>query len=290
MTWNRPNLEKATEAQKKGFKPIPLCVAGTLAFAGLVAAFLWHTFGTGSQSSVDTKLISTQNIQTKGQFDSRLTNVPTHFVAKGTIQATTNVTPPVIEKADVFFVQKIGREVTLRMPEGIIFTNSFNNFVAEVLTATPGSRFLDFDLDWMDNSFKESLKERIEILPDDSEEVVATKQAVQEAREQILKHVRRGGNVCEIVAEARAELNKIADYRDQLQNNLNTILTEGNDPQTALDYAAEANKLLAEYGAYPLDAPQDLEDALDTMASYKEAKIQEDERLEAEKGQEEKKL
>lgn len=281
MAWNRPIEVKATDMQRAK-KPVRRMAVTFFAVISAIV-LLWLLLSPNGTIQDKRKCVMTAEACSERSAPHNSVSEPRRFKAKGTVIVTTNVAPPVIEKADVFFEQKKGREITLRMPEGVIFTNSFNNFVAEVLTATPGSRFLEFDLDWMEDSFKESLKEQIVVLSDDSEEVAATKQAVQEAREQILKYVRDGGLVREIVGEARSELNKIADYRDQLQENLNKILTEGSDPQVALDYAAESNKLLEEYGAYPLDAPDNEEDALDIMASYKEAKIQEEESLDAER-------
>ena len=194
------------------------------------------------------------------------------FVATNKVVRTAAAEKPVIENADVFLEPRAkGRLVVISRPPGMIFTNSFENFVADVLTARPGERFLEVELgDWFDEEFKKALDDPIKVLPDDSEDVAATKEAVKEAKSVIRRHVEAGGSARELVLEARAELNKIADYRDKLQEDFKSMMLMENDLQTLRMYVREANDILKEYGAIPLDAPEDDEAMEELVRDYRE--------------------
>ena len=194
------------------------------------------------------------------------------FRAQGAAKVATNAVPPEIGSADVFLEPKIrGRLIEISPPPGMIFTNAFENFIADILTAKPGERFLEVEVgDWFDEAFVEALKSPTGVLPDDSEAVAATKTAVAEARASIAEHVRAGGSPREVVLEARAELNKIADYRDRLQEGFHGLLLQEDDPEILRMYVTEANDMLKEYGALPLDAPDDDESMAELIRDYRE--------------------
>lgn len=182
-----------------------------------------------------------------------------------------------IGDADVFFAPKtLGRIVIWKIVNPPVFTNQFEGFVADVLTAVPGERFLDSELDDdFDEAFRESLKHAIVINDDDSEEVAAMKHAVMKAKEEVKRRVAEGERPRDIVLAARDELNKIADYRDNIQAAFNKYLLTENDPKEILRYEQEANALLDEYGACHIDGPHDEETAYEMIVSAKEEKIQE---------------
>ncbi len=137
------------------------------------------------------------------------------------------------------------------------FKRHCNNYIAGILSATPGERFIDVELaDDFDKDFKASLHEPIDILPDDSPVVAADKTALIEARKVIAKMSEEGATPSEVVKEARDELDMIADYRDKLRNNLELLIDNGT-VQDVNDYLEEANKLLAEYHALPLSVSED---------------------------------
>lgn len=195
------------------------------------------------------------------------------FVATNGNMRTSATPKPGIEKPDVFLEpRKKGLEIVVSRPPGMIFTNAFENFIADVLTAKPGERFLEVELgDWFDEEFKASLKTPIGVLPGDSDEVAATKEAVAAAKKSIAEHVKGGAaRPRDVVLEARAELNKIADYRDKLQEGFHGMLLQEDDPQILRMYVKEANELLKEYGALPLDAPGDDDGMLEMVRDYRE--------------------
>lgn len=198
------------------------------------------------------------------------------YVSKLKPIKTSKIDIPKIEDANIFLKPKIeGKLVVWKIQDPPVFTNQFEDFVATVLTTTPGERFLETDLsDDFDNSFFESLKHSITIEPDDSDVVIAMKNAVIEAREEVSKLVAEGFRPSDIVLEARSELNKIADYRDNLQAEFNNFLITATDPKDVFQFRNEANAILQEYGASPIDGPHDEETAYEMMLSAKEEKIQ----------------
>lgn len=160
-----------------------------------------------------------------------------------------------------------------------VFTNRFEAIVCEIMMAEPGERFLDFDIEEdYDEAFEESLLTPIVINVEDSEYVKDMKRVVIDAKEEVRKLALQGQTPHEILTNARDELNKIADYRDELQEAYNKFLLKSTSVEEALRFAKEANELLAEYGALPIDGPEDEEEsdlAEEMLIGAKEARIQE---------------
>lgn len=199
------------------------------------------------------------------------------FIPKLKPNKTSKISVPEIKDANIFFKPKIeGRLVIWKIQNPPVFTNQFEDFVATVLTAVPGERFLETDLaDDFDDSFYESLKNTITIEPNDSEIVIEMKNAVIEAREEVRKLVEQGERPRDIVLAARNELNKIADYRDRIQAEFNEFLIAATDPKEVFLFRNEANAILQEYGAAPIDGPHDEETAYEMMEYAKEEKLKE---------------
>lgn len=217
--------------------------------------------GDSTPSSAQNKL--------KAQKD-RKTKKPRTFKTPVPQYLTTNAAPPEISRADVIFEPRKSLIVTIPRPKGVIFTNAFENFLGEIMTATPGERFLEVDLgEWFDEAFLESLKTRIEIQPSDSDSVAATKQAVIDAKKAIAEYVNEGRTPSQVVLEAREELNKIADYRDKLQNDFHVMLTMEDDPEILKMYVDEANKMLKDYATPPLEAPENIDDLKQMIEDFK---------------------
>jgi hypothetical protein len=197
------------------------------------------------------------------------------FVAKRHVVKTLKINKPVIENSGVLFKPEFnGRLVKWKHREKPVFKNTFENFVGSIITAIPGERFLEIDLeDEFDEAFKASLTNRIEVTSEDSEETAELKRAVIEAKEEVRRQVANGMRPRDIVIAARDELNKVADYRDNLQQEFDNYLVTQKDPTEVLQFVKEANDILAEYGALPLDAPDDLESAEEAILNAIENKV-----------------
>ena len=85
---------------------------------------------------------------------------------------------------------------------------------------------------------------------------VTLKAAVANAKEQIATGMKAGRRPSEVVTSMRDEMNKIADYRDLLQEDFNRVKETGSAHQIEA-YLREANQLLDEFGAEHLDLPDD---------------------------------
>lgn len=212
------------------------------------------------------------------------------FTGRKNAVKTEAIEKPILRNPDVFLTPKTkARVVKWKHREEPVFKNTFESFVGSVMTAIPGERFLDIDLeDEFDEAFQSSLTNKIEITKEDSEEVVALKQAVIDAKNEVRRLVQQGQRPRDIVLEARNELNKIADYRDGLQSEFDKYLVTEKDPNEVLKFVKEANEMLEEYGALPLDAPDDIESAEEALLNAKENRMQELEILLKEENQESK--
>ena len=200
------------------------------------------------------------------------------LVATNKAVKTAAVDRPVVEHAEVFMKPKIEGRLVIwkRRDPPPVFTNQFEGYVADILTTTPGERFLcDTVNDNFDEEFEESLNHKIEINTDDSEDIVALKQAVIEAKEEVRRQVVTGRKASEIVMESLREMNKIADYRDQVQAAFKSYLLTETDPKEVVKYEQEANAMLDEYDALHIDGPHDEEMALQMMIEAKEEKEKE---------------
>ncbi|MBR4617325.1 MAG: hypothetical protein IKO55_17080 [Kiritimatiellae bacterium] len=274
-TWNRSNAEGVSRpyrSRRRRVQVVPVVVLALLLAAG---AWWLHGLWQSERPSDEGRPRRTAAISdAAGKQGSGRRS----FVAKAQPLKTAAVQKPEIGDADVFFAPKtLGRIVTWKVVDPPVFTNQFEGFVADVLTAVPGERFLDAELDdEFDKAFWESLKHEIVIDADDSEKVAAMKQAVIEAKAEVRRRAAGGERPRDIVLAARDELNKIADYRDQLQEAFNKLLLTSRDPKEVVKFEQEANALLDEYGACHIDGPHDEETACDMMISAIEEKLQEE--------------
>ena len=101
------------------------------------------------------------------------------------------------------------------------------------------------------------------------------KEAVNATKEEVRLRIQKGEKARDIIQDSLLELNKIADYRDQVQAAFNQYVLEAKTPKDLVEYEKEANAILAEYGALPIEGPHDEETAYEVMVEAKETKISE---------------
>ena len=276
MSWNRPTSKvEAAKAERR-----PANRQRTLRWLAVVAVVM--VIGGGLY------VFRFQLISDTGRSEDRTTPIKDVRKVRSLGAASSEdsrlaITPPTVEKADIIIEpRKKGREIILpRSEKESIFSNEFEGFLCDMLTAEPGERFLEMELDEnFDEAYKASLTNRIVIAPTDSEEVAEIKRAVIEARERVIEHVKNGGSPREIVLEARDELNKIADFRDELEQNIKKLMIGQNDPAVVKEYADEADRQLKEYGIPTFDYPSDNEQLLEMMEAERMFKIDEEDDLE----------
>ena len=285
MAWNRPTEDCRALSTKpplrRGHRPrttVRGAIAGVVVVLGVAIAawlFLIDSGGRGATHSTVQNKQQIKEVKPQPAPSAKGTHRAVAEIVVGS-NTVTSIEKPNADKAGVFLQPMMRRRVVhIERPPEVLFTNVFENFVAAVVSAEPGVRFLELDLSHdFDESFIASLKDKIEILPDDSKEVAAIKQAVIEAKEKVAEEVRNGRLPREVVLEARDEMNKIADFRDDLQNKVNEYMCEEDDPVKVLEYMKEANEVLKEYSTIPLEGPDTEEDALEQMQIQRDLKEQ----------------
>ena len=274
MSWNRPSNE-AGKATPKGGRRIALWPICATILALLVVALLWFWIPQEEEHPREELRQNPDRESPQINTGDGKSNHPSSVNARS--QSTNELIAaemrPNVTALDN--AMKSARVIKWKTREKPIFTNAFEATLATLLTAEPGSRFLNIDFeDEFDEAFEASLKNKIVIAPDDPKDVAALKTAVLQAEQEIREKAVGGVRPRDIVANARDEMNKIADIRDKLQETLNNYLDTGDDPEEVLRIAKEGNAILAEYGAQPLDAPDDADGAYEALIGAKTARIE----------------
>lgn len=257
MAWNHP---KEVVAQPPPKKHLPRFVLGALCLVLCVVvgmAWLFWPEGERGEAAASTKretIREVKNVTRRTTHEARSTKLshpdgaPTNKV-----ELTKNVTPPKALNSCYYECVSGGRPHFKRP----IFKHTSENIIAGILASRPGTRFLPVDMDEeFDEDFKKSLDEEIEISPDDDPDDALVKEAMIKARDEFRKLMSKGQKPSEIVNDMHNEMNKIADYRDLMQEDFDKIKETGSAKDVEA-YLKEANELLKEFDAEPLDLPED---------------------------------
>ena len=137
-----------------------------------------------------------------------------------------------------------------------IFETRADNEIAFVLATEPGTMVIgnrsvgpDFE-----SRFLKSLEKPIIVSKDDSEYEQNLKRAVIEAKLNLKDALDRGEDIGKIMDEARAELQKLARYRAQLEKEATVLLHRGEiGAADAEDVIKAVNKMLEEKGIAPIE-------------------------------------
>lgn len=138
-----------------------------------------------------------------------------------------------------------------RHPEQTAFKRSSEISIAHVLMIEPGEpieNWVKFGKRFNDD-FKASLDEKIEILPEDDDYVKELKRAVIETKEELRHRMNQGEDVAEIINEARAELERLGQYREDLKKQVLEIANDPNLTEKDLeDLSKAADEMLKDKG------------------------------------------
>ena len=108
----------------------------------------------------------------------------------------------------------------------------------------------------MDEDFKKALAEKIEILPEDSEDEIRRKNEMIELKKELGQRIAAGEKISQIAAETLAHYNKIANIRDTLLQEIIKSEDEGMSGDELEDLYEAANTMLKEYDALPIHSPK----------------------------------
>lgn len=133
-----------------------------------------------------------------------------------------------------------------------LFESEIDVMIADALTIKPGERYLDFAIDKnFINDFKETIKTPIPEHRRDTEDDKQLKALVAQARQELKTMLDNGEDIAAFMQKHRDEMNKIADYSDQIHEFVNEMC-ETDSIEAVEEFMAESNKLLAEYGIPPM--------------------------------------
>lgn len=137
-----------------------------------------------------------------------------------------------------------------------LFVHDSECVIDDLLTNEPGLRIYgSFDPDSFDQDFANAIVSKIEIDENDSEEEVERKRMVIEAKETIKEAIRAGERPSDLIIEARRDINKLADMRDNYVSILAEMQNDGASEQEIEDYYEAVNKKFAEHQIPTLLSP-----------------------------------
>ena len=130
-------------------------------------------------------------------------------------------------------------------PEKPVFHHPSEVELDVVLSRRPGERIFG-DVNW--RAFKQDLEkalvDKIEILPDDTPEIIERKQVVMEAKKELIEAIKAGEDPVEILKATREDVNRLADIRDNLQVVIAEMKQEGASEEEIEEAVEAANHLL----------------------------------------------
>ena len=141
-----------------------------------------------------------------------------------------------------------------------VFKNPSDVEIAWLLNTDPGEQLVgDYDYSrHFEKRFLEAADKSIEISAEDSDEVKALKQAVIDARKDLMTRYKLGEDIAQVMADTRKELQEIGLYREELKEQVRKIAKENDGKFTEHDYEdciSAVNKMLEERGAKPIQMP-----------------------------------
>ncbi|MBQ3747607.1 MAG: hypothetical protein II863_09405 [Kiritimatiellae bacterium] len=143
-------------------------------------------------------------------------------------------------------------------PEKPVFHHPSEVELDVLLSRRPGERIFG-EVNWraFERDLPNALADRVEILPDDTQDIVERKQAVIEAKKELVAAIKAGEDPIEILKASRDDVNKLADVRDNLLSTVAELKQEGASEQEIEDAVEAANLILKKYNIEkPLISPR----------------------------------
>jgi len=263
MAWNRPNNEEAV-SDKRGQSPryLRAAVAGALVVV-LGGVAVWWFLGRApvpppraetvkkvQQAPVAVASVATNAAPQTGKVvkPSKRKRMPKQLP----VDRTGKVSTPYISSNSLAITYGAvnGRPLFKKS----IFRHTSEQMIDAVLNQQPGLRMIDVPLDKsFEEDFMASLKDPIVIEDGDSEDVRRQKQDMVDVKAEIMERVKNGEKISEIVSDARADLNRIADYADQVKDAYHQSIAESKGgPEEWEVLRKSANKMLKAHGVPPI--------------------------------------
>ncbi len=134
------------------------------------------------------------------------------------------------------------------------FNHPVEREIATLLTVKPGMTLVGTPrYDMLRKDLANALIDKIEISEDDSERDRRIKEEVIEAKKELVERVKNGEDVVEILKETRQELQRLSQYKREIQTLINEQVRDAeNSDQDVADVFEAANRMLEEKGIAPL--------------------------------------
>lgn len=134
------------------------------------------------------------------------------------------------------------------------FNHPVEDEIATLISVAPGETLVgEISYRGFDKDFVNSLLEKIEFSEDDSEYDREIKQGVIEVKKDLAARIKNGEDLVQILKDARSELMRSAEYKNQIGDLVHEQLLDPNVSDEELkDSIAAANKLLESKGIAPI--------------------------------------
>lgn len=288
MSWNKPNDEQLKGGRSEGNRKVrlmPGLFAGVIVVIGAIVA--WLMLPQDRPQSVKDK---------KAGDSSLIKEVTPATVPKAVEEKKEEATKPKVDEKGrplltniiknvpgrrtprpvrVIRHDRIGPDGKVIKPPPPLFEAMSDNHLEQLVNYQPGETYLSIvsPADIAED-FKKHVADKIEILPTDTPEAAARKEAYIKVREQILKDIRDGGDLEQMIIEAKRTLDKVAAMRMEYMNMLKEAKDGGASDDDLDDIATAATMLLKEHGANPILSPRQEEKFWEEKANEESKEVE----------------
>ena len=165
-------------------------------------------------------------------------------------------------------------------PEKPVFHHPVEVELDVLLSRRPGERIFG-DVNWkaFERDLPAALSSKIEILPDDTDDIIERKKLVAAAKKELIEAMKAGESPTEILKASRDDINRLADMRDNLQSAIAEMRQEGASEDEIEDAVKAANMLLQEKNIdYPIISPKTMRERGEAAKLRKLQRMQERQR------------
>ena len=155
------------------------------------------------------------------------------------------------------------------------FTRHSDRMIAHLLTAEFGGTVVgdsESIFKGFNKAFEESLKEDIVVNSDDTDEVKELKQAVLDARKEILSQIKEGNDAESVLVETRNQLLELTLYREDLEKEVLRLSQDGMTQEEYDELISAANQMLSDRGCKGVQMPRLVADSIQLRLRHEEAR------------------
>ena len=252
MRGNSTPIKPKAEAKKPS--PVRGLVAGAVLVAAVIGCYFAFFSGSDAPAQEAKASSSPTSIKTaKATLPSAKPNVAANVktVEGGTStnaiarqQTATNSLPPMTEKERATF-ERAKRDTTLR--------TLAENRMRLLASVKPGMPVPPMPGSLTDKEIEDSLHNRIEFLPDDTEKDKEYKQFVIDLKERIKSEMAQGKSASEAYNDYIKLMNSAADMKTTAYKMIREMQAQGDSAETVGEFVNAVNAKLDEIGVEPID-------------------------------------